>query len=338
MIAKNSKKTEYEKFMEDAHNKVSLPDDQLAGVVQEATGSIIEKKEKILKGEANQVFDITTKNDHKIIVRISKSEEPQFLQEKWAIEKCKKLELPTPEILLIKHLVVEGAPYSICVQRKIDGDTLERGNIDMNSLSEIELKGLILQAGEMLARIHTIKTTGFGAINGLGEGSQHSFDESIMQTVRRKDELVNLALQAGFDVKIMEQIIGIIISRVKGFNNLSPRLNHGDYGPKHLMIKGQKIVGIIDFGEVKSDTPIYDFAWWYYWFNDTSWGRGGKVFEWLKEGYTDKTLFNSDFEEIISIIKLNLGLEIFAWYNSSGYKEGVEAAKIRLIRDFNYFK
>ncbi len=148
-------KTEYERYLQEAHNRVALPVEILEEVVGEATGSVTEVKEKILKGEANQVFDITTKDRQQIIARVAKSEEPQFLQEQWAIEQCRRVGVPVPEIMLIRHFTLDSGLYSVCIQKKLEGDTLERGDIDMNSLGESELKGLMFQAGEVLSKIHS---------------------------------------------------------------------------------------------------------------------------------------------------------------------------------------
>lgn len=55
------------------------------------------------------------------------------------------------------------------------------------------------------------------------------------------------------------------------------------------MAKGNEIVAILDWGDVRSDSPLFDFANWDYWFDDVT------PTEWLMEGYTNKKLFDSDF-------------------------------------------
>lgn len=338
MNSSKKQKTEYEKYMEEAHNRISLPDEILAKAVEDAVGSPIVKRSKILKGEANQVFDVTVKNGHKVIVRVSKSDSRQFLQEKWAIEECEKVGVPIPEILLIKHLKTSEGYYSVCIQKKIDGDTLERGGIDMDAMAEIDLRNLIMQAGEILSKIHNVKTKGFGRIDVEGKGSLKNFEELVTEAVMKKDSCLKLAAKLDIDLKVMREIINLVSTRAKDYRDLVPVLNHGDYGPKHLMIKDNKIVGVLDFGEVRSDCAIYDFAWWHSWFNDISWGRNGKLFEWLKEGYPDKSIFNSDFDLILHLIEVNLALGSLYWYDLGGYKEGIEYAKIRLLKAYNFFK
>jgi aminoglycoside phosphotransferase (APT) family kinase protein len=328
----------YQKYLETRDKNFNLPDQFMEDFVQEATGRKVLEKKKILKGEANQVFEVTTQGGFQVIVRISIREKLDFLQEKWAIDRCQSLGIPVPEILLIKHLKIDNVQYSVCIQKKIKGDTLERGEIDMVKLPEVDLKALTLQAGEILAKIHSIDTTGFGLLDNEGQGRSPTFSKEISEAVEKKEGLMELARKTNMDLNIMESIINLLANSSKKFTNLKPKLNHGDYGPKHFMVKENKIVGLLDFGESRSDSPVYDFAWWDFWFSDSNRSRDGKMFELLKEGYTDKSLFNDDFDVIRTLIKLSIGLGIFYWYDYKGYSDGVEAAKQRLIQNFNLYQ
>lgn len=118
----------------------------------------------------------------------------------------------------------------------------------------------------------------------------------------------------------------------KGYLQVEPKLNHGDYFPKHFMAKEGKIISILDWGETRSDSPIYDFANWDFW-------TGQELpTTWLIEGYIDKSLFDSNFNDLLHFIKIMIGLEVLEWYHGEKYQEMIEKTKRRIIIDVTYFK
>ena len=59
---------------------------------------------------------------------------------------------------------------------------------------------------------------------------------------------------------------------------------------------------------------------------------------WLKEGYTNKKIFDSDYEELLHFIKLTIGLRALEWYHIQKYKGMIDRIKLKLFQDINYFK
>lgn len=289
-------------------------------------------KLKIIAGEANEVYDLTLDDGKHVILRISTSSHPNFLQEKWALEKVKKMDVPVPEILLIKFLTIEGKEKSLCLMEKVEGEPLERGNLDFNTLDLSLRRNLINQAGEILARIHSVTTEGFGWIIGEGQAKFKTSDELIDNLVDKRDEIEQMAKEEDIDQVHIEDAYKIIKSFSGVYSKVSPRLNHGDYSHKHFMVKDNKITCILDWGGVRSDTPIYDFVNWDYWFGEYI------PTEWLKEGYTNKSLFDKNFDDSLHMWRLFKGLEILNWYHQQRYKPAVKTAKIKLLNDLAYFK
>lgn len=98
------------------------------------------------------------------------------------------------------------------------------------------------------------------------------------------------------------------------------------------MAKEGKIISILDWGETRSDSPIYDFANWDFW-------TGQELpTTWLIEGYIDKSLFDSNFNDLLHFIKIMIGLEVLEWYHGEKYQEMIEKTKRRIIIDVTYFK
>ncbi|MDO8638455.1 MAG: aminoglycoside phosphotransferase family protein [Candidatus Daviesbacteria bacterium] len=329
---KSGKKNDhYQKYLASIHNNWITPDEIIQNLAKEATGQNVKYKFRIIAGEANEVYDLTLSDGKHVILRISTSGHPNFLQEKWALEKVKKLGVSVPEILLIKFLTIKGKEKSLCLMEKVEGEPLERGNINFDNLDLSLRRNLINQAGEILTKIHSIQTEGLGWIIGEGKAEFKTSDQLIDNLVSKQDEVEKMAKEENINQAHIENAYRIIKSFRTLYSKVVPHLNHGDYSHKHFMVKDDKIICILDWGGVRSDTPIYDFANWDYWFGEYI------PTEWLKEGYTDKSLFDDNFEDFLHMWRLFKGLEILNWYHQSNYKPAVKEAKVKLIKDLDYF-
>lgn len=322
---------DYQKYLVRLHAKNATPNEVIINAVKEIAKKAIVGKTRIIAGEANEVYDIEFSDYSHVIVRISRGEKLEFEQEKWAIEKCAEIGILVPEILLIKHTIFDNKPLHICIQKKLEGEPLERGAINFYSFPEDRKKRIMLQAGEILSKIHSIKTQGFGELNKDGEGSYKTFDKLMRECVNEEKELMLVAKQVNFDVNAMRKILDILREKANLTSNIEPILNHNDFGPKHIMIKNETISGILDFGEVCGHSPVNDFAKWDYWFGDVA------PIEWLKKGYLNKALFKDDFEEILHWIRLSNGLWVLSWYHKQKYLRAVEKAKEKLYKDLEFY-
>lgn len=314
------------------HAKLVTPDETIQEIVKEGSGHSLVGKTRIVAGEVNEVYDIELENGEHIILRIARNGYPNFVQEKWAIEKVQNLGVPVPKILLVKHFKVGEEEKSACLMEKVDGEPLERGSIEFDKLDLKLKRRLINQAGEILSKIHSIETEGFGWIIGEGQAIHKTSDELIYELLSQQEKFEKIALEENLGKDIVQKALDIIRNFKPAYSQVKPHLNHGDYSHKHFMIKGNRIVAILDWGGIRSDTPVYDFAWWDYRFSDHI------PTEWLKEGYTNKALFADSFEEFLHMLRLFGGLEMIAWYHQEKYKPAVEKAKAKLIKDLKFFK
>lgn len=323
---------DYQEYLANVHGKLATPDNVLADIVDEGTGEAIASKRRIISGEVNEVYDVSLENNQHVILRVSKHGYPDFIQEKWAIEQVEKLGVPVPRILFIKHFQVDGQDKSACVMEKIAGEPLERGNIKFDELDLALKRRLINQAGEILSRIHSVKTEGFGWIVGNGKPQFKTSDELIDRLKEKQPEFEVMVAEEGLGKDVVQRTLDIVESYRELYSQVTPCLNHGDYSHKHFMVEDSQIVGILDWGGIRSDSPAYDFAWWDYWFGEDI------PTDWLKEGYTDKSLFDENFENLLHVIRLFRGLETMNWYHQEKYKPAVEKAKTKLLKDLEYFK
>jgi aminoglycoside phosphotransferase (APT) family kinase protein len=327
----NSQQSDYDKYLATMHAQFLTPNEILREVVRKGTGQDFTTKLKIIAGEVSEVYDITLQDTTHVILRISRSSYPNFQQEKWAIEQVKKIGVPVPEILLVTYLTVDQEELSFCLMNKVEGEPLERGKIDFSVLTQAERKFYTIKAGEILSKIHSIQTHGIGWIIGEGKAEYETADALFGDVDKKQKHWYEIAELEKVTKQEMDSAFAIIHDLRKDYMTVTPRLNHGDFGHKHVMVKDKRITAILDWGGVRSDTPIYDFASWDYWFGNYI------PTAWLKEGYQDKTLFGGDFEPILHRLRVLKGLEIIDWYESQKFQQAVAMAIEKLRKDIDYF-
>lgn len=149
--------------------------------------------------------------------------------------------------------------------------------------------------------------------------------------MNQADEFLRIAKEIDFDESSMNEIFEVLTSNLKHAPVISPKLNHNDFGPKHIMVKENNISGILDWGDVEGHSPINDFAKWDYWFGEEP------PLDWLKEGYQDKSIFNDNFEWMLHWIRLNNGLGVLWWYHKQKYPKAIEKAKNKLLKDLEFY-
>lgn len=314
---------EYNKFLQEIHSTTITTDEAISGVVQEAVGSEILSKKRLMAGEVNEVYDVELESGTNIIVRIHKSAEQAFLQEKWAIDQCKLVGVPAPAIILIKHIPQTEGILSFCVQEKLKGDTVERGEVNMWDIDKDQLKEIMHTAGELLGKMHTIPVTGFGSLDEHGKAKHDSFVGKLAGGPERIKRFMDLSEVWGIPKNQMEKAMNLLQERALKFKDMKPTFNHGDFAPKHIMYDGSEVTGIIDFGDIQSSAPIFDFVRWEYWYGNN------ELLRWIKEGYPDKSIFDESYEEKSGLIQLNMALGTMWHYHSKqkyekGVKDGIE--------------
>ena len=317
--------SEYKKYLEQIHSKLEAPDSIIKEITEEATGGEVISKRKIIAGEANEVYDLTLLGDAHVIARISRKDDEEFEREQWCIEKCHELGVPVSRILLLKKIEVNDEKLSICVQEKIDGEPLERGAIHYGELDEVRLRKIINQAGELLGKIHSVSVDGFGKLNAIGHAPFKTYLEYFRDDVGTYEQSLWLAEAVNLDKNELRKVFDILQEEMNQVSDIPAVLTHNDFAPKHIMVKGEAITGILDWGEASGNSPVNDFAKWAKWYPDIP-------LDWLKEGYPNKKLFEGNFDSIVKILKLKSDLGSIYHYYKEEYTEGVERAKERLIQ------
>ncbi len=320
------------KYLESISEKSEVSDDLIFKFVLENTRKNVVSKTRIIAGEVNEVYEIILEDNSIVILRISQRGRPEFQQEQWAIGLCQKVGVPIPKILQIQYHKINGSERGFCLMEKSRGELLERGSIKIDTIGQDKLKQYANQAGEILSKIHNVGVTGWGQI--VGEGRTPYSDALQMWDEWLKDwkSYEKLATEVGLDGTTMDFAYKICNKYKKQLSSSEPCLNHGDYFPKHFMIDGEEIIGILDWGEIRGDSPVYDFANWDYWVGDRF------PLPWLQEGYISKGVFNDGFDDLLHFMKIRICLENMEWYHKQKYLRRVEKSKEKLIICLEHFK
>jgi len=52
-----------------------------------------------------------------------------------------------------------------------------------------------------------------------------------------------------------------LLAEVETLTDFRPSLTHSDLGPEHLLVRDEKLVGVIDWGDARIGDPAIDYAW-----------------------------------------------------------------------------
>lgn len=307
------------------HGKLNTSNEVLEAVVKNAVGYVVKEKRKIVEGEVNEVYDITPTYGENIIVRISRAEHNRFEAEKWALDRCRNAGVPIPQIYLMSEVETNQEKLHICVESKIEGVSLQ------TLMSQNEIKELTISAGEILSKIHNIKTKGFGEISSSGVCEFETWAEYILKQDKREIVLKE-ADKIGADTKLIQQAFAILDKNKDIYEHIDSRLAHSDYGIKHMLIHKGRINGIIDFENCRGADIAYDFSWWNYF------GQNRPPIEWLIEGYRKNGNLGKNFEARMHLVKIKIALDLLIYYGDAGHGFAKDITTRNLTEDISYFK
>ena len=133
--------------------------------------------------------------------------------------------------------------------------------------------------GKNLKKIHKIKMSGFGELQKNGKGEHKNprdfLDSLIKQTFPRLKKIKS------FNKKLLKHLEKFIYENINFFDEKKSFLLHFDLTPDNILIKNNKLVGIIDFGDVNCGPVEYDFGKLYLEISN-------KMFKSVLEGYKEK--------------------------------------------------
>jgi len=306
---------DYAQHLAALHAGFEAPAELIATAARAVTLSPILSMERIVHGEANEVYGITFERGPEVILRIARRAEGVFEKEAWAIGRCRALGIAAPEVLSLQRLDADDEPLELCFLEKLPGQRLS----DSLSLPRETLRAVVRELGEQISRMHTIGP------GDLGEAVQ-SFENDTDDFLATEAEFVELGANAGLDRQALERAFRFFETVTAAHGPLPRRLTHNDLRACHVLVHEGRLSGVIDFGQVSMDSPVNEFAKWDYWEEPTL------PVAWLQEGYGDKGLFDAGHAELFQAFRIANALWVLRWYALTGYAAGVSRAAATLTR------
>ncbi|MBN1579434.1 MAG: phosphotransferase [Anaerolineae bacterium] len=308
------------------HRAMTSPESIVADAVLEACNSPIRAKTRITEGFSNEVYAVTTADGQRVVVRIHwygslEQTGSHFEPERWALVQCARIGLPTPWILLLKTDDSTELPRSICVETYLDGTTLH-SLVKNNHLDVEQAHPIVVEAGTLLARLHTVPAQGFGRIDGRGVGAAPDWE--VMLNRIPIAQLRRAARNVGIDSAEVDDARDLLYGCRDLWHDLAPRLLHGDYSPQHILVRDGRVSGMIDLEFPQSGDPAMDLAYWGYWsaFHCTSF-----PLSWLLEGYRQHAPVDVSLERRIVACRLQHTLDTLGYH-------GIEDCESASMRSF----
>jgi len=297
------------------HAGFEAPAELIATAARAVTLSPILSTERIVHGEANEVYGITFERGPEVILRLARRAEGVFEKEAWAIGRCRALGIAAPKVLSLQRLQSGGETLEVCFLEKLPGQRLSASL----SLPQETLRSVVRELGEQISRMHTVGP------GDLGEAGQF-FENETDDFLATEAEFVELGGNAGLDRRALERAFRFFEAVMLRRGPLPRRLTHNDLRACHVLVHEGRLSGVIDFGQVSMDSPVNEFAKWDYWEEPV------RPVAWLQEGYGDKGLFDAGYAELFQAFRIANALWVLRWYALTRHAAGVSRAAATLAR------
>lgn len=292
------------------HEWKRLPEPLLVAAVKKATGNSPGRTERLLVSYSNDVYEVETRVGS-LIVRAHRGEIGHFEREGWALDAAASVGCPVPEVLTIEDAEHDGITWSLCVQRRLPGVALL--GLFKEGTSVGDHQRVIREAGECLARVHSVVTSGFGYVDGRGVASPGTWEG--FHNRHGQEELAAAARTADIDPGCVVEACEVVNGAADLWADIDPHLAHADFSSKHVLVDGDHVSGIIDFEFASSDDAARDLAFW-----DYQEGPASTAF--LLEGYRAVADADDTLERRADVLRLLVSLDYLSYHAPRGELTG----------------
>ncbi|MBP1993053.1 phosphotransferase family protein [Paenibacillus eucommiae] len=225
-------------------------------LVRDCLNSKSFKLERVFSGVSTYVYRIQFGEDI-LYLRILPEQGLSFGVEVYVHSLLRQKEVQVPEVIHFEHFN-ETIGMSMMLVKEICGSNVK----DCSSVDEYE--GVLFEAGKQLAIINQVKVDGFGWIKRGEEeygttlrGEKNSLYDYIYEFL---DEDLALLSKQVFSKSDISQITSFFSSGIELMLRHKASLIHGDFDDSHIFQQAGKYTGIIDFGEIQGNSPLYDLG------------------------------------------------------------------------------
>jgi aminoglycoside phosphotransferase (APT) family kinase protein len=186
-----------------------------------------------------------------VVVRIARQPGPWFVDEAHLMTQARGVGVPTAEVLGLEQLEHDGQLLSFSIQQFLPGRSLDEL---LGELPTSDLERLVLDAGELLARVHSV-------IPDRGRGIRHELRSPKEHDIARVARLVEEALGAVAAEVVKrgaDYLRHVVATRPAPLLSLA----QGDFLPKNLIVHAGALVGVVDWEFAGPASPAFDLGRW----------------------------------------------------------------------------
>src|SRR5919201_4264392 len=227
----------------------TTPRPLIDSVVRSVCGREVERVVRLTAGGMNETYRVELPNDVAVVVRIARQPVPWFTDEEHVMAQARGVGVPTAEVLGVEQVDHDGELLSFSIQRLVPGRSLDEL---AGELSAVDLEGLVMDGGELLARVHSVVPD---------RGIRHELQPPDERSLARGARIVEQTLGPSA-ASVVERGAEFLRRELAARPAPSLALAHSDWLPKHLLIDDGTIVGVIDWERAGPASPAFDLARW----------------------------------------------------------------------------
>ena len=267
-------------------------------VVRSVCGRDVEQVVGLTGGALNETYRVELAAAASVVVRIARQPGPWFTDEEHVMAQARAVGVPTPEVLGVEHVEHNGELLSFSIQRLLSGRSLDELAGELHA-SDIER--LVMDGGELLARVHSVPS---------GRGIRHELQSPDERFVARVARVVDQEFGPGA-AAVVERCADLLRKQVMTRPAPGISLAHGDWMPKHLLVEGGRIVGVIDWELAGPASPAFDLGRW----EVSAGGQPHYGSDLLRRGYARVADPDSAGAGWVPAFAIDWALEVLGWKN-----------------------
>lgn len=245
-------------FLLGLHDSFAVAPEAVIDLVHRAVGAFPTTMSRVVRGYDNEVYRAGVGDRH-VFVRIKRfGEDLDFTGEAWAMGQARDAGVPVPQLLLVDAIAAEdGSTRPTMVLAAAEGTEISR----RSDLSPADRSVVLRRAGEVLARLHTVRTPGFWRAAADGSWPTGDWESLMDRFVDGRAAERALIVSTGFTDAEFDRMLDLMRSYTREFPCRQPVLCHGDFQLDHIFIDDTlHVSGLIDFGMFGGGPPVGDFA------------------------------------------------------------------------------
>ncbi|WP_375431832.1 phosphotransferase family protein [uncultured Friedmanniella sp.] len=279
---------------------MKTPFSMIDTVARSVCGHGVVRTTSLAGGGMNETYRAELASGRVVVVRIAHQDAPWFGDEAHLMTQARAAGVPTPEVFGLEHREYGDDVLSFSVQELLPGRSLDE---ILPLLSDHDVEQLLLDAGEKMARVHSVVPDGE---HGIPHPLRHPESHTVAAVSRSLGETFGPAAAATVErgADFLCEAIAV------GVPSLSA-LGQGDFLPKNLLVDEGAIVGVLDWEFAGPASPAFDLARW----EVTAGEPLDDQIDVLRRGYERITSPKEAADDWTAAFAIDWSLELLAWKN-----------------------